>query len=221
MVGTFTRITFLAFFLPIAWQCLRWTSRQDVTLPFLYSRAKLLFLPILTGLVTFSAIVLTDTYYFHGGPWNLTITPLNFLLYNLSPQNVAEHGLHPRWLHAFVNLPMIVGPSLLLLACARVWNMPTKQQEDVNQMVDQSKLLLCGLSEINSNSWTAMILTFFISLAILSIQPHQEPRFLMPFLPLFVIFVGNSNYLLGNSKIFWVGFWVGYSKIQSWVDMLL
>ena len=41
--------------------------------------------------------------------------PLRSLLYNLSPTNLASHGLHPRYTHLLVNLPMLLGPAVPIL----------------------------------------------------------------------------------------------------------
>ncbi|RUS17481.1 GPI mannosyltransferase, partial [Jimgerdemannia flammicorona] len=49
-----------------------------------------------------------------------TITPLNNFLYNLDASNLASHGLHPRYLHIAVNLPLLFGPLALLAAYAVV-----------------------------------------------------------------------------------------------------
>ncbi|PSS08868.1 hypothetical protein PHLCEN_2v3435 [Hermanssonia centrifuga] len=49
---------------------------------------------------------IVDTMYFREDD-RLVLTPYNFLLYNLSSENLAQHGLHPRWLHLVVNLPML------------------------------------------------------------------------------------------------------------------
>ncbi|UTT90576.1 hypothetical protein NDA17_007397 [Ustilago hordei] len=43
------------------------------------------------------------------------IPPINALLYNLKTENVAQHGLHPRWLHAVVNLPMMIGVANIIV----------------------------------------------------------------------------------------------------------
>lgn len=58
---------------------------------------------------------MADTLYFRGALDDLVVTPLNFLMYNFSSQNLAEHGLHPRWLHVFVNFPMLFGPWITWL----------------------------------------------------------------------------------------------------------
>lgn len=46
------------------------------------------------------------------------IAPLNAAFYNLRSENLAIHGIHPRWLHAFVNLPMLLGLGPVLFG---VW----------------------------------------------------------------------------------------------------
>lgn len=43
------------------------------------------------------------------------ITPWNNLRYNMSPENLAQHGLHPWYQHILVNLPMLLGPAAGLL----------------------------------------------------------------------------------------------------------
>lgn len=47
---------------------------------------------------------------------SLTLTPLNSLVYNLNPANLALHGTHPRWTHAVVNFPLLFGPAVLGIA---------------------------------------------------------------------------------------------------------
>ena len=145
VIGTFTRVTFIAFALPMGWQLLRLifqpTSMQPRNPPW-NSQARVLLPPVLTAALTSLAIILIDTYYFRGDFWNPTITPLNFLSYNLSPKNLAEHGIHPRWLHLFVNLPMMVGPPVLwlaVLAGIQYWRAPAKRKADVNRVIDGSE----------------------------------------------------------------------------------
>ncbi|KJE93020.1 hypothetical protein, variant [Capsaspora owczarzaki ATCC 30864] len=52
--------------------------------------------------------------------WNRlpVVAPLNNLLYNLNPANLEQHGLHPRYLHILVNMPLLFGPLVLALAAA-------------------------------------------------------------------------------------------------------
>ncbi|KAJ4987467.1 GPI mannosyltransferase 4 [Stagonosporopsis vannaccii] len=82
------------------------------------------------------------------------ITPLNNFLYNSDSTNLAHHGIHPRYQHFLVNLPQLLGPAFPLLFFLR--------RSHVNP------LLISALSGI----------------ALLSIFPHQEARFLLPAVPL-------------------------------------
>lgn len=40
-------------------------------------------------------------------------TPVNAMMYNLKSSNLAQHGLHPRWLHIVVNFPLLFGLPLV------------------------------------------------------------------------------------------------------------
>lgn len=40
----------------------------------------------------------------------IVITPINNLLYNLNLDNLAQHGIHPRYTHFAINLPLLYGP---------------------------------------------------------------------------------------------------------------
>lgn len=77
-------------------------------------------LPALLGFVASSLILAAiDTLHFtslslkyilsSSGLSSLIITPLNSFRFNLSTSNLAAHGIHPRYLHALVNWPMLVG----------------------------------------------------------------------------------------------------------------
>lgn len=120
-----TRITFLAFVLPIMLS----TGLHSVHLASRHGYfslrhwVQLILAPLCIAMGVLVIIVAIDTVYFRGKMAQIVVTPYNNLLYNLSPENLAEHGLHPRWLHAVVNLPMVVGPGLVfysILAVKRV-----------------------------------------------------------------------------------------------------
>lgn len=118
-LGVFARFTFPAFVLPLTRLPPSWRV-------------------VFASLVTAAAIVAVDSYYYG----RFVVTPLNAFLYNLDSSNLALHGLHPRYLHALVNLPLLLGPVLVLrLRPSAQWLVP---------------------------------------LALLSLAPHQEPRFLLP-----------------------------------------
>jgi GPI mannosyltransferase 4 len=91
------------------------------------------------------------------------ITPLNNILYNTKTSNLAEHGLHPHYQHLLANLPQLLGPALIVLLA---------QCYPFSQRTITSVLLNPRLSSATT------------SILILSIIPHQEPRFLLPCVPL-------------------------------------
>lgn len=76
----------------------------------------------LAALITASVAVAVDTAFYVPDVVSLTdlfsrpvITPLNNLRYNISPENLAEHGLHPWYQHILINIPQLLGPAALLL----------------------------------------------------------------------------------------------------------
>lgn len=77
---------------------------------------------VISGLVTLFVAIAIDTEFYTEGivTWstlfsNPVITPLNNMLYNLSSDNLALHGMHPRYQHTLFNLPQLLGPAFLLL----------------------------------------------------------------------------------------------------------
>lgn len=54
------------------------------------------------GYITWGEIV-----NFKIGMNNFVVTPLNFARYNLDSKNLSKHGIHPRFLHALVNIPLL------------------------------------------------------------------------------------------------------------------
>ncbi|KAI0634585.1 Alg9-like mannosyltransferase family-domain-containing protein [Trametes polyzona] len=195
--GLFTRITFVAFFLPIGFELLKWSLRE--TRFSLHALARLLSLPLLVAFTTVLVFVYADSAYFHGSTWLSTIefTPLNFLRYNLLPSNLAEHGLHPRWLHLVVNFPMIATPGLLFYVLWAELDIATSRSREIKKdragVVERMQTVY---------QWVRLSAT-----SILSIQPHQEPRFLTPLLvPMIALAVNNARILQARRPfmILWV-----------------
>lgn len=60
---------------------------------------------------------------------DIVITPLNNLLYNMNVDNLAQHGLHPRYTHFAVNLPLLFGP-LAVFGFLYMPNVIAKVQND-------------------------------------------------------------------------------------------
>lgn len=75
-----------------------------------------------SALLTASVAITLDTVFYtpHQISWsellaNPVITPINNLMYNISPSNLAQHGLHPWYQHILFNLPQLIGPAAILL----------------------------------------------------------------------------------------------------------
>ncbi|GMF27163.1 unnamed protein product [Phytophthora lilii] len=84
---------------------------------------------------------------------NAVIAPLNNLMYNMQYDNLELHGVHPRFTHLTVNMPMLFGPVFLAFL-VRYLRYPDR-------------------------SFFGGVCVFF-PLACLSLAPHQEPRFMLP-----------------------------------------
>ncbi|KAK0674200.1 hypothetical protein QBC41DRAFT_239615 [Cercophora samala] len=110
--GVFNRITFPAFLLIPGLRLLPYYFKNPIS-----------FLAIIAaGLFTTGLAIALDTAFYtpHSITWSDLIfrpvlTPLNNLIYNLDPDNLAKHGLHPWYQHILANLPQLLGPGVLLL----------------------------------------------------------------------------------------------------------
>lgn len=104
-VGFFSRFTFAIFALPLGLYFLRQAGKvAGSPLAYIQAIAAAVAAFVLTSLLH----IAFDTVHFHG--W-LVVTPLNAFKYNINPANLARHGTHPRWLHALVNAPMLLGAA--------------------------------------------------------------------------------------------------------------
>ena len=120
------------------------------------------------------------------------ITPLNNIRYNTQVDNLAEHGLHPHYQHFLANLPQLLGPALPAL------------------LASFYPFTLTNLKSILSNPRLTSATT---SIAILSLIPHQELRFLLPCVPLLLtcLRLPTSPRLL---TIFWTT-WIIFNTLLS------
>lgn len=107
------------------------------------------------------------------------ITPINNVLYNIDPENLAKHGLHPWYQHLLVNLPQLLGPATFLLFLRP----------------KPSLRLYSAISGI----------------VVLSLSQHQEARFLLPTVPLFL----SSVRLPRNKTVMkvWTASWIIFNII--------
>ncbi|KLJ10724.1 phosphatidylinositol glycan, class Z [Blastomyces silverae] len=159
VAGVFNRITFPAFIL---------IPGLRLVPHFLHKPLSLLTI-IIFGLISCFIAIFADTDFYSASPTSLSdvfrnpiITPLNNLFYNSDTSNLANHGLHPRYNHFLVNLPQLLGPIYILILYSFTFQNA------------RSYFSLRNLRAISALSATAL----------LSIFPHQEPRFLIPCVPL-------------------------------------
>ncbi|CAB4253726.1 similar to Saccharomyces cerevisiae YOR149C SMP3 Alpha 1,2-mannosyltransferase involved in glycosyl phosphatidyl inositol (GPI) biosynthesis [Maudiozyma barnettii] len=150
-LGIFNRMTFPAFvFLPslmVFWK-------------YYLNHWRSFMLLILTIVVTSFIFILIDTNIY--GSSIYIIAPMNNLLYNVSVDNLSQHGLHPRYTHILVNLPQLIGPGILY-------------------MIPHHK------NQIKSFFMSLPMLSIYSAILILSLFPHQELRFLTPLVPFICI----------------------------------
>ncbi|KAF0751739.1 GPI mannosyltransferase 4 [Aphis craccivora] len=173
-VGTFNRPTFLLFAVtPIFY----WVSRgfyknNNRFIKIFNIRIIVLFICTLPGIFMF---ILIDSFYFEHITENeasLVITPLNFIYYNIQPSNLAEHGIHFRMTHTIINMPLLFNVLSLLFLGRLQFN------SFIKIILKHHYHLLPNIYEVK----TLMMANVFIPLILLSIFPHQEPRFLLPLL---------------------------------------
>lgn len=193
-VGIFTRFTFVFFAFPILLFLLYGMIQK-------FGLRKTILWRKLSWMIIFFAftslgIVLIDTQFYSSRTSDddenqqislfnfssLVLTPLNALTYNSKISNLKEHGIHPRWTHAVVNMMIMFGPLTLtayLSIPATVRNATggsTTVTSDTGTFDRRKSKTIIEKTEISMIYQTMIVL----SLGFLSIAPHQEPRFLLP-----------------------------------------
>ena len=183
-LGIFTRFTFVFFAAPVLFYLLgimiqQFGVRSSILLK------KLWWMAISFACVSLG-IILADTIFYSlrrneatgifsrekslFNASSLVVTPFNALSYNSKVSNLKDHGLHPRWTHAVVNMLIMYGPLTLatyLLVAPKLLNRVRRTSTNSDHLSDSLMV-----------STAAVI----VGLGFLSIAPHQEPRFLLPIL---------------------------------------
>ncbi|KAJ2352688.1 alpha 1,2 mannosyltransferase, partial [Coemansia sp. RSA 2618] len=198
-LGTFTHVSFPMFALPVGLVAVLLLIRAA-------SFAGLLAV-VGGGLSTLLAIVVVDSLYYGtlqlqlvGGiprrvSGALTCTVLNNVLYNSNNSNLATHGIHPWYNHMLLSMPTLFGP-LAILAVAKGWAFVKSAQ---------ARQGTCYVS-------VAAALSVVTGLGMLSMVPHQEPRFLVPMLPALVICTWRWHRIA--SAYFWYP-WIAFNAVLS------
>lgn len=137
---------------------------------------------ILVDSVYYGYLTLADVEYLRLSSHNWVVTPLNFLIYNSDVTNLTVHGLHPRWTHLAINAPLLFHALAGLAAVAFCR--------------DAARLLRGRFSRLpRVASLRGLLLgSLWAPLALLSLVPHQEARFIVPALvPLVCLFGGRLH----------------------------
>ncbi|GAA5926902.1 glycosylphosphatidylinositol-alpha 1,2 mannosyltransferase [Sporobolomyces koalae] len=208
--GLWTRVTFAAFALPLVVSVALDLLQQAFTkrkfgvalaqgISFLLSFALSCYSLSLLDTLHFSPTLSLSEVLLN--PTSLVWTPINLLKYNLSAKNLALHGLHPRYLHALVNLPLLYGIGLAVPISVMLRN--------------RSRSIL----PMNCNKQSLYLFSFAVPIVVLSIQPHQEPRFLIPLLVPLVLLAPQTQLLSrsGSSRkrrFFW-SVWILHSCLAT------
>ncbi|XP_060690409.1 GPI mannosyltransferase 4-like [Hemiscyllium ocellatum] len=135
----------------------------------------------------------------------LVLTPLNFILYNLDPDNLSVHGRHPWFTHLTVNGFTMFG-ALHLSAFVSVIRITTQKSVGIGRRHDPKKQQfekrLRMQFPVPPPITKYLILVYFVPLIILSLFSHQEARFLSPLIiPVVIHSVLNYEILRGKAVI--------------------
>ena len=184
-VGSFVRPTlFIYTFIPLAY----WLQRGVMTkeIDFFYFNMRCL--SLLPGIVlSLFTCIMVDSFYFETLTMkelmqgNITsgsfaVTPLNFFLYNSKTENMKQHGLHPWYVHSFVNLPILYG----VLALVALYHIALFLSNIVSGGKISKKPRMYTISSM-------LMLSLIFPIIIFSCVAHQEMRFLLPTFPCIVL----------------------------------
>ncbi|XP_045524887.1 GPI mannosyltransferase 4 [Pieris brassicae] len=192
VIGIFNRPTFIGFALiPIFFWLHRGIGSKIVGFADFHAR---IFMLVVCGIPMVLLCILVDSAYYGyltladieslQITWsNWVVTPLNFLRYNMDVRKLTKHGIHPRWLHLAVNVPILFNVLGFLAGCAVILNTYRFVKGQYTKMPKIQSIR--GL----------MLLSAITPLAVLSLFPHQEARFIIPILVPLVYLYGNSIHI--------------------------
>ncbi|KAM7343274.1 phosphatidylinositol glycan anchor biosynthesis class Z [Cochliomyia hominivorax] len=178
VAGVFNRPTFLLFGAPMVFYwLLRGMGTKTVTFIDFHFR---MILFCLSAIPCIAFFILCDSIYYQHltageihaleiGIDNFVFTPWNFIKYNLDSKKTAEHGLHPKYIHLFVNIPLLYN-ILGVIAMISFAHMMVRFFRAEYQGLPRAQSIVGLMSG-----------AIFIPLFFLSLINHQEPRFLIPF----------------------------------------
>ncbi|XP_067627752.1 GPI mannosyltransferase 4 [Eurosta solidaginis] len=179
VVGIFNRPTFLVYGAPIVFYwLLRGMGTRSITFGDFNLRMLLFCLSAIPALIFF---ILCDSFYYkyltigelqmlQVGINNFLSTPWNFIKYNLNAKNTADHGIHPKYIHILVNIPLLYN-VLGIIALVSFGQLMFRFFRAEYQGLPRAQSIISLMSS-----------AIFVPLFFLSLINHQEARFLLPLL---------------------------------------
>ncbi|KAJ2517030.1 alpha 1,2 mannosyltransferase [Coemansia sp. RSA 1939] len=234
VVGVFSHVTFAPFFLPLAlvagtmvvssaWRGTVTVAHALVTLALGTGCAALTALGLVLADSVYYGTVRHDSRAVFGVSGTLTCTVVNNFRYNSNAANLAAHGLHARYMHLAVSMPLLFGP-LYLLAVAKLWASVKRISRCfcTSSTTTGAKYSSSSSSSASPRSnggggggceavdftMLSACLSVVVGVLALSLARHQEPRFLLPALPGIILFTWRWHRLL--PAYFWQ-LWVVYN----------
>ncbi|CAM1332668.1 Uncharacterised protein r2_g4180 [Pycnogonum litorale] len=185
-VGIFNRPTFVLFAVsPVAFWLIDATASLKQIIKRLCFAFPLFiftcFIFVICDSIYYKSLTFDDLGEFSRAITKITLTPLNFVRYNLNGDNLKIHGSHPRYLHFVINFPILFGFSGIVSLVESIGTNDPKKYERI--------LLLASI---------------VVPITSLSVFPHQEPRFIIPVLIPFVIVAGDRIYRSNMLFSLWI-----------------
>jgi len=230
-LGFFTRFTFVCYAFPVVllymWRTTKSKGQEENGLFFwMIQRVMYVIVPMVIGFVLIAmGLIYVDNIYYgtmstaiseeqqqppQQEHWAtlLQITPLNAFLYNSKTDNLRDHGLHPRWTHALVNMHILYGPLTILCYWVILFQRQLKKAHDSRLLLLQGSSSNGELYNDNNSIFVPTMCRWIIlcGLGLLSSAPHQEPRFLLPLLVPLVILCEDTIQTYRILQVGWVGF---------------
>jgi GPI mannosyltransferase 4 len=196
-LGIFTRFTFIFFAFPI----ILYLGFRMVSELQMWDRLVKAVITCFAFVVVVMDIMERDTrFYDSSAP---VLTPWNMMSYNSRVENLQEHGIHPRWTHALVNMFLLYGPMTLMVYLSLLWT--TSLTSGTSKEVTGPDQSARSRTTTYLSKWIILV-----GLGALSLAPHQEPRFLLPLIvPLSLL--SDDPRLHGRHRRWIVYLWVAFN----------
>ena len=179
-IGLFTRVSYIAFIIPVLIYAIDQHSKSFTTLKYIQSALQLAGTMMLSFVPISVLLILADSYYYTTLQ-SIVITPYNFIKYNTNTANLSLHGTHPYYTHTTINMLILCGPLYIYAIVQLIQAVQTQLSRTAvyplhHTMATKYMLLASAMSGV-----------FMLSLA-----PHQEARFCLPAVPILCILCSNN-----------------------------